>query len=328
MKTQIFTLFLILLVAGPTKTDAQVRRPDERLGKGIVELSMDRESDALISFRLSGSQNSLALLERIEDPGTTYRYHFDYDDPTLNGFYDYLVYISKKQQYKFLAEVVREFDRRKPSRELGELGPFFNAYFSPRSTYLIIYSLFRTIIIESQTGKVIINHNLKAENIEEVQYIFSKDEKQVIKYVQTSYSKDVPKIITYEDFLSKKIIWTKKMTDRVMTGFSKDYSKIILFNFKGGSDQINVVMHEIDRNTGKELRKKSLGELPSDQIDPEFAKITSTNVDLFPDHRVDVVKCPNNKYFFEGNKTFGNYTLKSISDNREIKKFRFDSGIE
>ena len=119
------------------------------------------------------------------------------------------------------------------------------------------------------------------------------------------------------------------MVDRVSVSFSKDYSKVIIFNYKAGSEPTDVYFYEIEPKTGNEISKRNLRDMEWKSIADLFAEFTAVQIDYFKYISGLVrIESPDKKYLLEGNKTYGNFVLMTIIGNKAIRKFRFASDIE
>jgi hypothetical protein len=255
---------------------------------------MDREESAIQFFMGSSSTNATAILERILNPKGPRRIKYDYDDTTFLGFHYYLKYAYQKPKYSFLTEVVRQVDARNPNKELGKLDLFYNAYFSPRSTYLTIYTTNQAVVMEARSGKVleVIPRSYDMHKIADGKIIFSKDEQFILKYIEisnTSYSESHKKIVSYENYHTKKVIWKKEFINRVEASFSKDYSKVIIFNYDINEYTKCNIMY-IDKTTGKVLSKKTLTHMTGNKVEPLFRNNAATYIDYFPEFHGDNVR--------------------------------------
>jgi hypothetical protein len=320
-------------------------RPDESLGLGIVELSMGREDVARQDFLKSRSINAKAMLERLDYPRkSSYVYQFDYTDPTFNGFYDYVVYVSKKPEYAFFKEIVKGIDQHNPNRDLGKLGIFGNALFSPRSTYLTIDCFIKTFILKSETGEVFQNYNTgsfagyKDFDDINVKMLFSKDEVFLLKILTYERYAEVDKdwraldsvFISYENLKTKNTVWKKEIKAN-HAEISENDSKIqVIENHLNASS----FYCEIDIKSGKVVKKANLGKIDwyNFSRDSLFNAYIKRPVPQFDEEgsyssNIEIIS-PNKKYMLKGNRTYGNFTLKTVKDDKIIREVLFGSDIE
>lgn len=126
MKNLIYYLLFLFFCISFNYIKSQEQIPDDNLGMGIVHLSMNDIETAKEYFQRSHSINAKAILERLEIPGKKFfLFQFDYNDPTLNGFYDYIVYLSENSEYTFFKDIIKGLIECNPNKELGRLGIFF-----------------------------------------------------------------------------------------------------------------------------------------------------------------------------------------------------------
>jgi hypothetical protein len=327
--------FLAVFCFSVPVCSAEHLRPDELLGLGFVALVQNDMAAAKDYFSRSPSPDAKIMLKFLKYRFSDVCSKIDFSDPTLWGFYYYIDVLSKKPGYQCFQRIKKEVKARNPNKELGELGLFCNAYFSPRSTYLTIYCGNKTILLESKTGKSleVINHDDK-KGPTDAKIIFSDDERHRLMYRNSGGREDSDRVVAYEDFESKKILWTKRRSKRMDVGFSKDYARALIFNYEAGSGRTDLVITEVVCNTGQELYPTVLKKIKWDDVNRLYKKYTVTPICYFPTEIADKplemrrIHSPDKRYLLVGNHSLGNFRLIKTDGNRTIREFRFASGIE
>jgi hypothetical protein len=344
MKIYTLVIAIIALFLNPGRVSGQ-SRPDESLGMGIVELSMGREDVARQDFRKSRSVNAKAILERLDYPGKrSYVYQFDYTDPTFNGFYDYIVYVSKKPEYAFFKEIVKGIDQNNPNGDLRKLGIFGSARFSPKSTYLTIDCFIKTFVLKSETGEVFQNYNTgsfagyKDFDDINVKMLFSKDEVFLLKILTYKRYPEVKKdlraldsvFITYENLKTKYTVWKKEIKANHAEITENDTKIQVIENHLNASSFYS----EIDIKSGKVVKKANLGKIDwynfnRDSLLNAYIKRPVHQFDEEGSYSSDIeIISPDKKYMLKGNRTYGNFKLIAVKGDQIIREFLFGSDIE
>ncbi len=116
------------------------------------------------------------------------------------------------------------------------------------------------------------------------------------------------------------------MTDRVEMGFSKDYTRVILFNYENGSDGY---IHELEPMSGTEITRRRFQYMDYEEREAMFEKLVAVYFDLFPtfSHAASI-ESPDGEFVLVGNRAFGSIALRSNRTNSVIREFRFASDVE
>lgn len=318
LMTIVVNLFVLFLLSfNPSYSCA-----DDSFGLGLVALTMDQEEEAIGYFLTSRSKNSRILIRKLQFPGSGDIAGIDYSDPTFVGFYAYIEILSHKPKYSFFAKIKEELDARNPNKELGQLGIFDNAVFSPKSKYLVMYCTYKTLVLDVANGKLLeMNDSEKSE--EDTEITFSKDDRHIIRY-RGSAGEEGDKVVSYEDFISKKKFWEVTLKDRVGTKFSKDCSKVWIYNYKAGLELTPLTIYEIDVKTGKRLSKKKHKGVTFE----EARSYTEIKPERAHDHFLYTVYSPNKEFYLTGSIAYGNFSLKRTRNDEVVRDFWFHSDIE
>lgn len=284
---------------------------------------MDQEEEAIGYFLMSRSKNSRMIIRKLQFSGIGDIEGIDYSDPTFVGFYAYVEILSRKPKYSFFAKIKEEIDARNPNKELGQLGIFDSAVFSPKSKYLVIRCTYKTFVLEAANGKLLeMNDSEISEKDTEI--IFSNDDRHIIRY-RGSSDEEGNKTVSYEDFIRKKKIWEISLKDRVGTKFSKDCSKVLIYNYKAGLELTPLTIYKIDVKTGKRLSKRTYKGITFEEARSytEIKTAQSANDDYW-----DTIYSPNKEFYLTGSIAYGNFSLNRTRNNEVIRHFWFHSDIE
>lgn len=323
-----------LLVSTTVSADVTSLLDDENLGLALVDLCLDDEPSARVFLRRALNRNAMLILDALDDSRPFDYRAIDYDDPTLNGFYWNLATASKRPAYSLLAPVAAEFDRRHPDGELGNPGLFDGAFFyaSASSDYLQVLSTFLASVLGVRIGLVVDlmrNDPLSITGLPDV--ILSLEETSTLK-CRSVYSwkhGDAPSVVACRVLAEDRIRWRKEYPGCVRVGFSPDDAAILVYAYPsvfetGGP--MSLLVERLSAASGKVIRanhqRATLGE-----IDSSFRNAAAL-IPGYPEfHKILRLVSPESSAVFEGNATYGTFTLRH-ADGRVIRRFRFSSDVE
>jgi hypothetical protein len=306
---------------------------DEQFGLALAELSSGHLESARSRLHSSGSPNAVALLARLDAPRSATRTSgaglpaFDLDAPIWDEFYDYVEELSKKSEFAFFREVLSRINKMRPSVDLGRLGVFFNAYFSPKSKFLIIYASSETVVLEAASGRLLQTYR---GGLCEVYY--SNDEKHRLRCVhEASLDEEAKTEVIYEDVAAGKPLWRHaNYTHRLNAAFSRDYSQVIVFNYKAGEERCDVTTYRLTTTDGSTVHQERLRDVPYEDIDKRFVREVAQSVDLFPESMESFrrIVSPDGRLALIGDKTAGVFELQRVGSGQVLRKFVFASDVE
>jgi hypothetical protein len=330
----------VLVVAFATSfTGVQFARseqkvPDEEFGMGLVDLSVGRVESAKRRFAQARSANATAVLHRLMYPESDVHPPFDLTDPTWEMFRGYLVELAKKAEYRYLRDVLESLDSAEPAPELGRLGLFWNVYFSPRSGFITIYCTNKTLLVRTDTGKLVesIDRGMGAM-VDDAKLILSENEETMLRIIENhwvAYGEDAKKSVAHVERSSGEVRWKREFTHRVDAGFKTDYSGVVVINYKAGREYTDVAVYELSLRDGEEMATQFLKDQGWEEVKQLADRmIAGGAVDYFPEiGPVTRVESQDKKFIFQGNRNSGRYELRSAATGKVIQTFQFASDVE